>query len=135
MKPILAIIGCAILAAASAAVTHTEVRPPILGATAHVGTADFEQRETLSGDRVHFFATVGKGPTDRPVEELDVSKARPPLDPACEGGIEYWEIWNEPDLRCDAKSIAEKKTWTGTDEQFNAVGQSFEDVAQATALW
>ena len=45
MKPILAIIGCAILAAASAAVAHTEVRPPILGATAHVGTADFEQRD------------------------------------------------------------------------------------------
>ena len=30
-------------------------------------------------------------------------------------GIEYWEIWNEPDLSSGA---IDKKTWQGTDEQF-----------------
>ncbi|MBQ3809600.1 MAG: hypothetical protein II839_02130, partial [Kiritimatiellae bacterium] len=34
-------------------------------------------------------------------------------------GIKYWEIWNEPDL-CDwmGLPVSEKKTWTGTAEQF-----------------
>ena len=34
-------------------------------------------------------------------------------------GIRYWEIWNEPDL-CDwmGLPVSEKKTWTGTAEQF-----------------
>lgn len=30
--------------------------------------------------------------------------------------IEYWEIWNEPDL--DAEDSPKQRTWTGTDQQF-----------------
>ena len=35
-------------------------------------------------------------------------------------GIEYWEIWNEPDLCADMSiPLSGKKTWTGTPEQFH----------------
>lgn len=33
-------------------------------------------------------------------------------------GIEYWEIWNEPDLDSDEVRRTAPRTWGGTDEQF-----------------
>ncbi len=33
-------------------------------------------------------------------------------------GIEYWEIWNEPDLNWDSPDPVMKKCWGGTKEQF-----------------
>ncbi len=32
--------------------------------------------------------------------------------------IEYWEIWNEPDMVADDADIVDKKTWGGTKAQF-----------------
>lgn len=32
--------------------------------------------------------------------------------------IEYWEIWNEPDLDVYVTNPSEKRTWTGTKEEF-----------------
>ena len=32
--------------------------------------------------------------------------------------IEYWEIWNEPDIAADDADLVDKKTWSGTKAQF-----------------
>lgn len=33
--------------------------------------------------------------------------------------IEYWEIWNEPDLDADGRWKTDPRTWAGTQEEFN----------------
>lgn len=34
-------------------------------------------------------------------------------------GIEYWEIWNEPDLDADGRWKTDPRTWAGTQDEFN----------------